>query len=124
MPKSDIAQLLLQWEDVYKKGLLSFWMLLLIQQRPMYAFEMKSAIAEFSQGTIGADEKSIYRALKRFEEAGLIDSDTQPSDVGPPRRYFSLTPSGKELLTQFILRNIGVFQHPTVVKAIEQATAS
>lgn len=123
MPPPDISQLLWQWEDVYKKGLLSFWMLLLLQQRPMYAFEMKTAIVAFSQNTLSADEKSIYRALKRFEETGLIRSETRPSDIGPPRRYFSLTAAGQELLRQFIRRNIQVFGHADVIAAIQRAAA-
>jgi DNA-binding PadR family transcriptional regulator len=66
------------------------------------------------------DEKSIYRALKRFAETGLVISDFQPSEVGPPRRYFSLTHAGRTLLLNFIDRNILIFQAPAVVKALDR----
>jgi PadR family transcriptional regulator PadR len=121
MAQLDIAQLLNQWEETYKKGLLTFWILLRLHQCPAYAYEMKEAIAELSQNTIVADEKSIYRALKRFAEAGLVKSETQPSEVGPPRRYFALTPAGRKLLSLFIGRNILLFQSPAVADAIRQA---
>jgi PadR family transcriptional regulator PadR len=120
MPEPDISQLLSQWEETYKKGLLTFWMLLCLEQRPSYAYEMKEAIAELSQNTIEVDEKSIYRALKRFAETGLVISDFQPSEVGPPRRYFSLTHAGRTLLLNFIDRNILIFQAPAVVKALDR----
>jgi PadR family transcriptional regulator PadR len=120
MPQLDISQLLLQWEASYKKGLLTFWLLLLLSQQRRYAFEMKNAIMAFSHGTITADEKSIYRALKRFEEAGLIASETRPSEIGPPRRYFHLTLAGRELLAQFIRRNILVFQALDVAEAMRR----
>ena len=60
--------LLLKWEESYKKGLLSFWILLLLYERPSYPFEMRPLIEEISQGSITVDENSIYRALNRFED--------------------------------------------------------
>ena len=76
---------------IYKKGLLSFWILLLLHERSSYPFEMKPLIEEISQGTISADDNSIYRALNRFQEVGIVSSETQPSSQGPSRRYYSLT---------------------------------
>lgn len=98
--------LLYQWEETYKKGLLSFWVLLSLTERPMYAYEMREHITEFSQGSVSADEKSIYRALKRFVESGLIEGELRPSSVGPDRKYFDLTALGRELLSKFSQRNI------------------
>lgn len=118
-PKSD--ELLAQWEEVYKRGLLSFWILLLLNEREMYAYEMSDAIARISNGTVVADDNSIYRALRRFAESGLIESEKRDSDMGPPRRYFWLTQLGQELLRRFIERNILLFQQPQVMKAIERA---
>jgi DNA-binding PadR family transcriptional regulator len=111
--------LLLKWEETYKKGLLSFWILLLLHERPSYPFEMKPLIEEISQGTISADENSLYRALTRFNEVGIVDSETQPSSQGPARRYYHLTDTGRELLRRFTERNIRVFEAPQVAARIE-----
>ncbi|MBE7533731.1 MAG: helix-turn-helix transcriptional regulator [Chloroflexi bacterium] len=116
VPLDDLLQ---QWEDNYKKGLLSFWILLLLHGRATYAYEMAAMITDMSQGTVTADEKSIYRALKRFEENGLIQSQTQNSEIGPPRRYYTLTPAGQQLLARFIERNIRIFARPDVAAAID-----
>jgi len=118
MKPLDVQESLLQWEENYKRGLLSFWMMLLLARQEMYAYEMQAAVEALSQGTLSASENSIYRALRRFTEAGLVRSELQPSEVGPPRRYFSLTPAGRELLEAFIRRNILVFQSPPVAEAI------
>jgi PadR family transcriptional regulator PadR len=118
MKPPDIQESLLQWEENYKRGLLSFWMMLLLAGQEMYAYEMQAAVEALSQGTLSASENSIYRALRRFTEAGLVRSEVQPSDLGPPRRYFSLTPAGRELLEAFIRRNILVFQSPPVAETI------
>jgi PadR family transcriptional regulator PadR len=114
MDKEALQALLEQWENVYKKGLLTFWLLLLLQERPMYVFEMGGVLAEVSQGAVTADEKSLYRALRRFEAMGLVESAWRPSDVGPRRRYYHLSALGNELLRRFVRRNILVFQEPAV----------
>jgi PadR family transcriptional regulator PadR len=118
MSPSNLDELLQQWEHNYKKGLLTFWMLLALAERPMYAYEMQDKIEEFSQGSICADENSIYRALRRFATARLVSSERRPSDLGPDRKYFDLTPKGQELLALFIRRNILVFQTGAVRAAI------
>ena len=110
MHSNDVTELLEQWETVYKRGLLSFWILLLLHKREMYAYEMSGEIALLSGGSIVADDNSIYRALKRFAEAGLVHSEKRPSESGPPRRYFSLTDKGGLLLAQFIHRNLLTLQ--------------
>ena len=121
-PNQDVDTLLEQWETVYKRGLLSFWIMLLLSEREMYAYEMSDAIKALSNGTIVADDNSIYRALKRFGQTGIIDSEKRASESGPSRRYFWLTDSGRTLLQRFTERNILLFQQPAVMKAINHIT--
>jgi PadR family transcriptional regulator PadR len=118
MTNNDIGDLLNKWEETYKKGLLSFWILLLLYERPSYPYEMSAEVAKISQGTISVDDNSIYRALNRFEAAGIVKSELQQSSTGPQRRYYSLTNTGKALLTQFTQRNIQVFETPSVSERI------
>ncbi len=118
MATDDISDLLTKWEETYKKGLLSFWILLLLYERPAYPYEMSTEVAKISQGTISVDDNSIYRALNRFESTGIVKSELQQSSTGPQRRYYSLTYMGKNLLTEFIQRNIQVFETPSVSERI------
>jgi DNA-binding PadR family transcriptional regulator len=110
MANPDSSDLLIKWEETYKKGLLSFWILLLLYERPSYPYEMSAEVAKISQGTISVDDNSIYRALNRFEAVGIVRSELQQSNTGPQRRYYNLTHTGKTLLAQFIQRNIQVFE--------------
>ena len=122
MPRTNtqpIDELLKNWEEVYKKGLLTFWILLLLHERSAYAYEMSAAISEVSEGMVLADENSMYRALSRFEGMGLVKSERRQSNVGPQRRYYTLTGTGLALLREFIRRNILVFQAPAVAERIE-----
>jgi DNA-binding PadR family transcriptional regulator len=118
MASDDIGDLLNKWEETYKKGLLSFWILLLLYERPSYPYEMSAEVSKISQDTISVDDNSIYRALNRFESVGIVRSELQQSSTGPQRRYYSLTDTGKALLTQFIQRNIQVFETPAVSERI------
>ncbi len=114
----EVNELLYKWEEAYKKGLLSFWLLLLLYERPAYAYELGATVGEVSQGTVTADEKSIYRALNRFHSIGLVQSELQVSKIGPQRRYYRLTEKGTILLTEFTRRNILVFETPSVTERI------
>ena len=119
MDQDALLILLEQWESVYKKGLLTFWLLLLLHKRPSYVFEMGQQLEAISQGSISADEKSLYRALRRFEATGLVQSTWRPSDVGPRRRYYALTELGTALLKQFVQRNVLVFWESAVRERLE-----
>ena len=124
MDQSALENLLSQWEETYKKGLLSFWLLLLLAQRKAYPYEIKAAINAMSRNTISADENSIYRSLNRLADFGVVDSELLPSETGPSRRYFFLTDLGHELLTRFITRNILVFGQPDVADLIQKTLSS
>ncbi len=113
-----LNNLLSTWEEVFKRGLLSFWILLLLSKNESYAYEMAKKIREFSQGSISADEKSIYRALSRFEKFGILRSRRENSDIGPPRKYYFTTELGESLLEEFINRNIKIFYAPEMQESI------
>jgi len=116
---TNLDHLLENWESVYKKGLLTFWLLLLLHEKPCYPYEMSAEVMRLSEGTISADDNSIYRAISRFEEMGLVVSERGQSQLGPPRKYYRLTDDGRELLRRFIQRNILIFQQTTVAVRIQ-----
>ena len=118
MSEPELTVLLEQWENIYKRGLLTFWILLILRERPMYVLEMEEILTSASLGTMGADERSLYRALPRFERAGFVESEWQASDVGPQRRYYRLSALGTELLRRFAKRNILLFQEPDIAERL------
>ena len=82
--KNNPDDLLENWEAVYKKGLRTFWLLLFLHERPAYAYEAGVVIGQISQGTVSADENSIYRALNRFESLLKLQAASykvQPSNL-------------------------------------------
>jgi len=119
MADNSYLKMLEKWEEVYKRGLLSFWLLLLLHEQPAYPREIGETIIKISQGSISADDNSIYRALSRFEELGILTSEFKQSVLGPPRKYYKLNEKGRALLAEFIQRNILIFENPSVKERIE-----
>lgn len=101
-----ISVLLEGWEDVYKKGQLTLWVLLALYDKPRYMKTIKERIRILTNGAFSVDDNSMYRALKRYENAGLITHDLIPGDGGPDRKAYYLTDTGAVLLEHFVERNI------------------
>jgi len=53
-----------------------------------------------SDGLVSS-EGTIYPLLSRLRSEGLVETFWQESDQGPPRRYYTLTDRGRELLKVF-----------------------
>ena len=55
------------------------------------------------------ETQSLYRNLRKYQHIGVVDFETGEGNKGPERKYYFLTDLGKELLNQFVLRNINIF---------------
>jgi PadR family transcriptional regulator PadR len=118
-------KLLSGWEDVFKKGLLTLWILLALKDGPKHMNEISAFINEATGGSLKADDQSMYRALRRYFDAEMVDFTTEPGDGGPERKVYSLNRIGKEVLEAFIERNItSVFYRPAIRQLIERGYES
>ena len=102
-------ELLNAWEETYKKGQLTLWIFLALKEGPKYVNELQETIERFSNGTIRAEEQSLYRTLRKFYHLKMVDFSSGKGHKGPDRKYYHLTPLGKSLLQSFIERNILLF---------------
>lgn len=96
--------LLESWEDVYKKSQLTFWILLSLKAGEKSMAEIKEFIKIRTKDTIEADDKSMYRALRRFNEADLIAGQSVKNQAGPDIKIWHLTTTGQWVLKEFIKR--------------------
>ncbi len=81
-----------------RRGALSLAALACLQQ-PKYGYAL---IDELAQRGLEIDQGTLYPLLRRLEEQGLLQSEWKV-EGSRPRRYYVISPSGKELLT--VLRN-------------------
>ncbi len=114
-------QLLDGWEETFKKGQLTLWIMLALKEGPKHMAEIKAFIDRATNCTLSADDKSMYRALRRYYDVEMIDFVQEPGKGGPDRKVYSLTEVGKRVLQEFTTRNItGVFYKPDVQNLINK----
>ena len=113
------AELLSSWEETYKKGQLTFWLLLSLRDRSLYVDEIQDFITSLTRGTISCENQSIYRALRKYYDLEIVDYELKEGNKGPNRKYYFLTKIGKELLLEFTQRNISLFYDKKIADLLE-----
>lgn len=111
-------KLLKSWEEVYKKGQLTLWILLSLKDNSKYVEEIKQFIEEKTKGTFTSEEQSLYRSLRKLYQIEIVDYNMQKGNKGPERKYYKLTKIGGELLKEFVQRNIYLFFDEKVKKLL------
>ena len=81
------------------KGTLEGIVLVILSLRPAYGYEITARLRE--QGFTDLAEGTIYAVLVRIEQRGLVDVERHPSEMGPPRKVYSLNKQGQEYLDEF-----------------------
>ena len=83
------------------QGSLDVLVLKILSRRPRsHGYAIMSAIREFSDDVLSAEEGSLYPALHRMEEAGWVRSEWIKKDSGRRARIYELTAAGKRQLAQ------------------------
>ena len=119
--KKDIilSQLLLAWEETYKKGQLTLWIFLALQEGNKYVEEVKDFVETKSKGTITCEEQSLYRALRKYEHINVLAYELRKGSKGPERKYYYLTELGQALVDRFVERNIQLFYNEDIKKLLK-----
>lgn len=114
-------ELLKTWEETYKKGQLTLWLLLSLKNKPRYVSDIKEYVQSITESTISCEEQSLYRALRKFHDLEIVDYEFRAGNKGPDRKYYSLTSLGYELLEEFIQRNIRILYNKKLVDLLLNA---
>ena len=80
----------------FRKGALELGILALLDRGELYGVEIVDLLAEHSG--LEASAGTVYPLLSRLKKSGLLDSVWRESPVGPPRKYYALTPAGQDAL--------------------------
>lgn len=114
-------QLLDGWEEVFKRGQLTLWIMLALKDGPKHMVDIKKFFHSGTNGTLTADDQSMYRALRRYNEADLVEYTQEPGKGGPDRKLYSLSPQGEKVLNEFCKRNIlNVYFKPSIKSLLER----
>ena len=80
-----------------RKGILEYCVLSIISRGEIYASDI---IAELRAAKLLVVEGTLYPLLTRLKNNGLLSYNWVESTSGPPRKYYTLTESGKQTLVQ------------------------
>jgi len=81
------------------KGLIEPIILSMLNQLPMYGYQIGKELKQRSNGLLKFKGGTIYPALLRLEEKGLVISKWYDASNRKPRKYYHITSKGKKLLT-------------------------
>lgn len=81
------------------KGVLEGCVLEIISRRETYGYEITRRLNEL--GFKDVVEGTVYTILIRLEKGGLVEISKKPSDMGPPRKFYTLNDAGRDELRRF-----------------------
>lgn len=84
-------------------GLVSLLLIGLIDREhgPMYGYQIGKRLEARAGRALPVKQGTLYPVLRSLETAGLLASDIEPSVAGPPRRWYRITPAGREALREW-----------------------
>lgn len=120
MDRRSIDELVADWDDVYKKGQLTLWVLLAVFEGKKYAAQITDFMFEATGGSFEVKEQSLYRALRRFDDMGLVRISLEESPSGgPKRKYYELTDEGVAVVGRFVEINIAPLLQPKIITLLQ-----
>lgn len=87
-----------------------FHILLALSREPLHGLGIADDVERVTGGAMELGPGTLYRSLKEMTEAGLIRDARAPEDADPRRRYYDLTPRGRERLAEEVARVDRVLQ--------------
>ncbi len=79
------------------KGVLDLAVLAVVADDDAYGYDIVRRLREAGLEDVG--DASVYGTLRRLFQAGSLSSYVVPSDEGPHRKYYAVTPAGRTALT-------------------------
>ena len=81
-----------------RKGILELAVMGVLYDERHYGYSLVRVLTE--NGSISLKEGTIYPILARLDRDGVVRSEWVESDQGPPRKYYALTSSGRQLFDE------------------------
>jgi transcriptional regulator len=80
------------------RGPLNLLVLKTLSLEPMHGWGIGQRVQQLSRDQLEVNQGSLYPALQRLEEDGLITSEWRQSENNRRARYYSLTSAGRRAL--------------------------
>ena len=87
VPKSDLPQ-----------GTLDLLILKIVALAPLHGYRIAQRLEQVSRGVVQVPEGSLYPALHRLENRGLLAADWKITGTGREAKFYRLTGKGRKQL--------------------------
>ena len=68
---------------------------------PLYGYQIAKRLEQTGDPLLGGKQSALYPVLRNLSASGLAESHVEPSVTGPPRRYYRITPLGREVFAEW-----------------------
>src|SRR5436190_2072014 len=86
-PRSDIPQ-----------GTLDLLVLKVVAPGPIHGYAIAQRLQQLSRDVVQVQQGSLYPALHRLENRGLLEAEWTQSDTGREAKFYRLTRAGRQAL--------------------------
>ena len=86
--------------DELLQGTLDLLILRTLSRESMHGWAVSRRIQEISKDALRVNQGSLYPALHRLEEEGLIEAEWGVSELGRRAKFYEITTAGRRQLTR------------------------
>ena len=80
------------------QGTLDLLILHVVAAGPIHGYAIAQRLQQVSRDVVQVPQGSLYPALHRLENRGLLTADWKMSDTGRESKFYRLTPKGRKQL--------------------------
>ncbi len=80
------------------QGTLDLLVLKAVEPAPLHGYGIAQRLQQLSRDVVQVQQGSLYPALHRLENRGLLASEWKPSDTGREAKFYRLTREGRRQL--------------------------
>lgn len=101
----DVEQQLKKFQKELNSGTVALVLLAILARsgEPLYGYQIAKRLEAADPREVAGKQSALYPVLRNMSAAGLLESWVEPSVSGPPRRYYRITPDGREVFGQWRL---------------------
>jgi len=100
VPTADAEPIVRKFQRELSAGLTSLVLLSVLSDADadLYGYEIARRLGADPAAASPFKQGALYPVLRNMSAAGLLSSRVVPSYSGPPRRYYRITPLGRDVL--------------------------
>jgi transcriptional regulator len=80
------------------QGTLDLLILKVVSLEPLHGYAIAQRLQQISKDVVHVQQGTLYPALHRLENRGLLAAEWKPSDTGRDAKYYKLTRRGRTAL--------------------------